>query len=129
MAQRTASRAPSVHTQDRDAHDARRFTLRSGVLQVAWLVSEANAYTALTFSWFASCVSHVDNGFSVYILRLTCIVGLWLRGGIFFVSFSVLVKVLEVAETVEVLNTILRYSYIDVMLTCFPQALTLGNRP
>ena len=24
------------------------FTLRSGVLQVAWLVSEANAYTALT---------------------------------------------------------------------------------
>ena len=27
------------------------FTLRSGVLQVAWLVSEANAYTALTEAW------------------------------------------------------------------------------
>ena len=26
------------------------FTLRSGILQVAWLVSEANAYTALTIT-------------------------------------------------------------------------------
>ena len=29
------------------------FTLRSGVLQVAWLVSEANAYTALTVPSFS----------------------------------------------------------------------------
>lgn len=30
-------------------------------------------------------------------------------------------------KTVEVLNMILRYSYIDLLLTCF--LLTLGHRP
>jgi len=52
--------------------------------------------------------------------------------GNFFISFFVLTNALEDpaiigGKTIEVLNTILKYSYVGLLLTCF--ILSLGNRP
>jgi chitin synthase len=52
--------------------------------------------------------------------------------GNFFISFFVLTNTLEDTtiiggKTVEVVNTVLRYSYVDLLLMCF--MLALGNRP
>ena len=52
--------------------------------------------------------------------------------GNFFISFFVLTNALEDpkifgGKAIEVLNTILKYSYVGLLLTCF--ILALGNRP
>ena len=52
--------------------------------------------------------------------------------GNFFISFFVLTNALENptiigGKTVEVVNTVLRYSYVGLLLMCF--MLALGNRP
>jgi chitin synthase len=52
--------------------------------------------------------------------------------GNFFISFFVLTNALEDTaiiggKVIEVINTILRYSYVGLLLTCF--ILALGNRP
>ncbi|KAH9964997.1 glycosyltransferase family 2 protein [Russula dissimulans] len=56
----------------------------------------------------------------------------WFALGNFFISFFVLTNALEDptiigGKTIEVLNTILKYSYVGLILTCF--ILSLGNRP
>jgi chitin synthase len=60
---------------------------------------------------------------------MTC---LFLFQGNFFISFFVLTNALEDptiigGKIVEVINTVLRYSYVGLLLTCF--MLALGNRP
>jgi len=57
---------------------------------------------------------------------------LFLVQGNFFISFFVLTNALEDpaiigGKGIEVLNTILKYSYVGLLLTCF--ILALGNRP
>jgi chitin synthase len=52
--------------------------------------------------------------------------------GNFFISFFVLTNALEDpaiigGKTIDVINTILKYSYVGLLLTCF--ILALGNRP
>jgi chitin synthase len=52
--------------------------------------------------------------------------------GNFFISFFVLTNALEDptilgGTAIDVLNTILKYSYVGLLLTCF--ILSLGNRP
>ena len=55
-----------------------------------------------------------------------------IRAGNFFILFSVLTNTLEYPatigrKTVKVLNTILKYSFVDLLLACF--LLILGNEP
>ncbi|KAH9961842.1 glycosyltransferase family 2 protein [Russula compacta] len=55
----------------------------------------------------------------------------WIHGN-FFISFFVLTNALEDptiigGKAIEVINTILKYSYVGLLLTCF--ILALGNRP
>ena len=52
--------------------------------------------------------------------------------GNFFISFFVLTNALEDPEiiggtAIDIINTILKYSYVGLLLTCF--ILSLGNRP
>ncbi|KAI0250489.1 glycosyltransferase family 2 protein [Lactifluus subvellereus] len=56
----------------------------------------------------------------------------WFALGNFFISFFVLTNALEDptiigGKGIEIFNTILRYSYVGLLLTCF--ILSLGNRP
>ncbi len=78
----------------------------------------------LIFSWFA--LVRVSPG--SLLLNLT----LCLVQGNFFISFFVLTNALEDptiigGKTIEVINTVLKYSYVGLLLTCF--ILALGNRP
>jgi chitin synthase len=56
----------------------------------------------------------------------------WVLQGNFFISFFVLTNALEDptilgGKGIELFNTILKYSYVGLLLTCF--ILSLGNRP
>ncbi|KAH9992907.1 glycosyltransferase family 2 protein [Russula vinacea] len=56
----------------------------------------------------------------------------WFALGNFFISFFVLTNALEDpaiigGRTIDVINTILKYSYVGLLLMCF--ILSLGNRP
>jgi len=121
-------------------HSSLRFTVWSSSLHIslfACLVAEilvtyriANRVFNLVFSWFTSCVSHEGNKFLVRVL--TRIIGLWSRAGNLITSFSVLTNAsvdptIIGGKTVEVFHTILKYSYVDLLLACF--LLTLDNRP
>jgi hypothetical protein len=67
-----------------------------------------------------------------FCLRSSLSFVLYLVQGNFFISFFVLTNALEDptiigGKAIEVLNTVLRYSYVGLLLTCF--ILALGNRP
>jgi hypothetical protein len=77
-----------------------------------------------------SCVFLVR--FYRFCLRTSLSFVLCLVQGNFFISFFVLTNALEDptifgGKAIEVLNTILKYSYVGLLLTCF--ILALGNRP
>lgn len=67
-----------------------------------------------------------------FCLRTSLSFVLCLVQGNFFISFFVLTNALEDptiigGKGIEVLNTVLKYSYVGLLLTCF--ILALGNRP
>ena len=67
-----------------------------------------------------------------FCLRSSLSFVLYLVQGNFFISFFVLTNALEDptiigGKAIEVLNTVLRYSYVGLLLACF--ILALGNRP
>ena len=84
----------------------------------------------LIFSWFA-LVSFPMRVYRFCLRTSLCFV-LCLVQGNFFISFFVLTNALEDpaiigGKGIEVINTILKYSYGGLLLTCF--ILALGNRP
>jgi chitin synthase len=67
-----------------------------------------------------------------FCLRTSLCFVLCLVQGNFFISFFVLTNALEDPKIIggkgiEVINEILKYSYVGLLLTCF--ILALGNRP
>jgi chitin synthase len=84
----------------------------------------------LIFSWF-SLVS-IPGVISNIFFEMAYLSGFCAVQGNFFISFFVLTNALEDpaiigGKGIELVNTILKYSYVGLLLTCF--ILSLGNRP
>jgi chitin synthase len=86
---------------------------------------------SLVFSWFAAVrLPHIYKNR----IRILTSSRFWILQGNFFLSFVILTNALEDptiigGKTIEVTNTVLKYFYVGLLLTCFVLALQVGVRP
>ena len=87
----------------------------------------------LIFTWFSlvRCCAFFLIQFVVAVLSYTCTTAHWLQGN-FYIAFFVLTNALEDptilgGKRIQLINTMLEYSYGGLLLACF--ILSLGSRP